>query len=395
MAFLCSFERLHQLVLLRQAGPLRKIVQAFRRILQILLRVALVSEGKRQKALLMGKGFDHGTDPTRKGVARPPTSTYYPEHAMKAKTPQTTTTSTRPTTERRVTFESHGETLTGVLHLPDDRQPDERLPAISILGPMTFVKEQAPTEYARRFAERGFAALAFDPRYRGESTGEPRTFENPEAKIEDAHAATDFLSSRPEVAPDRILAFAVCQGSSEMIRAAVEDDRLKALVTVAGHYRDHEADVEWMGSEESLAKRRQKGEAAKATYEATGDVEYVPAVDAERMDVGMPGKIVYDWYQPWADRGIWENRYAVMSDADLLAYESKSAAERLEKPYLMIHSDHSFLPNAARRHFEVVPANEKRLQWEGETGHLQYYDDPEVLDRTADQAAEWFQTHLH
>lgn len=303
-------------------------------------------------------------------------------------------TSRRPTTERRVAFESSGETLAGVLHLPSDRRADEQLPAVPILGPMTFVKEQAPTEYARRFAERGFAALAFDPRYRGESTGEPRTYENPDAKVEDARAAADFLASLPEVDADRVVAFAVCQGSSEMVRAAADTPRIKALVTVAGHYRDHEADVEWMGSEEALGERRQKGEAAKAKYASSGEVDFVPAVDEERMDVGMPGKFVYDWYLPWADRGVWENRYAVMSDADLLAYESKSAAERLEKPYLMIHSDNCFLPNAARRHFDTVPTEQKKLQWEGEDQHFQFYDDPTVLDRTADQAAEWFYTHL-
>ena len=308
-----------------------------------------------------------------------------------------TTTSTatpRPTTERRVTFESGGEALVGVLHLPSDRQADEQLPAVPILGPMTFVKEQAPTEYARRFAERGFAALAFDPRYRGESAGEPRTYENPDAKVEDARAAADFLASLPEVDADRVVAFAVCQGSSEMVRAAADHDRIRALVTVAGHYRSPESDVEWMGNDEALAERRQRGEAAKAKFESSGEVDFVPAVDAERMDVGMPGKFVYDWYQPWADRGVWENRYAVMSDADLLAYESKSAAERLDTPYLMIHSDNCFLPNAARRHFDAVPTEDKRLQWEGEDQHFQFYDDPAVLDRTADQAAEWFYTYL-
>ena len=38
-----------------------------------------------------------------------------------------------------------------------------------------------------------------------------------------------------------------------------------------------------------------------------------------------------------------------MSDADLLPYESISAACTLSKPYLLIHSDNSFLPDAARR----------------------------------------------
>ena len=71
------------------------------------------------------------------------------------------------------------------------------------------------------------------------------------------------------------------------------------------------------------------------------------------MNVGMPGKFVWDWYHLWADRGLWDNRYAVMSDADLLDYRSISAARRLETPWLMVHSDQCFLPDAARRRFEA------------------------------------------
>ena len=50
-------------------------------------------------------------------------------------------------------------------------------------------------------------------------------------------------------------------------------------------------------------------------------------MDQTDPNVGMPGEFVWSWYQPWADRGEWENRYAVMSDADLLTYESISAAQ--------------------------------------------------------------------
>ena len=292
----------------------------------------------------------------------------------------------------KVTFPSNGVQLVGHLYTPDN--VTEKLPALPILGPMTFVKEQAPTEYARRFAERGIIALAFDPRYHGESEGEPRRFESPMAKAEDVRAAIDYLQSRLDVEAEQVLAMAVCQGSSTMIRAVADDTRVKAFSTVAGHYRDPEADVEWMGTEAALTERRSRGEQAKRHYEETGEVEYVPAVDPQRLDVGMPGSFVWDWYSPWAERGIWENRYALMSDADLLAYESLSAASRIQTPYLMIHSDNSFLPNAARRHFDAVPTTDKQLVWEGSTGHFQYYEDPAVLDKTTDQMADWFRSHL-
>ncbi len=291
---------------------------------------------------------------------------------------------------KKVTFKSGGLDLVGDLYLPANFEEGKQYPAVPILGPMTYAKEQAPTEYAKRFAERGYVALAFDPRFRGESAGLPRELEDPIAKVEDAKAAAKYLASLSMVNDKQIVGFAVCQGSSEMLRAVSEDDIFKGLVTVAGHYRDRKGDIQWMATEEALEERIAEGKVALNTFKQTGEVVNVPAVDQTRMDVGMPGKFVWDWYHAWSDNGIWVNNYPKMSDALLFEYESLTAAQKLDKPYLMIHSDNSFLPDAAKRQFEAVPATMKKLQWEGETGHLQYYDDPEILDRTANQAIQWY-----
>lgn len=298
-----------------------------------------------------------------------------------------------------VTFESEGVALAGHLYLPpaETNTAGRPAPAVALLGPMTFVKEQAPAEYARRLASAGFVALTFDPRGRGasgEGGGVVRDQEDPLAKAIDMRHAVTFLANHPAVDPARIAAVAVCQGSSAMLRAAADDPRIRAVATLAGHYRDHAGDVAWLGGEDALATRRARGEAARAHFAASGEVLTVPAVDPERTDVGMPGEFVWRWYQPWADAGVWPNRYAVMSDAALLAYESRSAAERLTTPYLMIHSDQSFLPAAARRHFDAVPGPTKRLLWAGETLHFQFYDDPVVLDEATAHIVAWFRTHL-
>lgn len=292
----------------------------------------------------------------------------------------------------RVTFPSHGAELVGLLYVPEGLAAPA--PALPMLGPETFVKEQAPTQYAKRLANDGFVTLAFDPRYAGESGGTPRRWEDPQAKAEDVRAAVDYLAGRSEVDAGRIAALAICQGSSAMLRAAADDQRISALVTVAGHYRDHAGDLLWRGGEDALAELRTRGQQAKATYERTGEVEYVPAVDPESTDAGMPGKMVYDWYIPWADAGIWDNRYAVLSDAELYDFESLSAAQRLQIPYLMIHSDNSFLPEAARRHFDAVPGTNKRLEWAGQTAHFQYYDDPVVIDHTVALINDWLRKQL-
>jgi hypothetical protein len=186
----------------------------------------------------------------------------------------------------------------------------------------------------------------------------------------------------------------VCFGGSYALRAAADNPRIRAVATVAAHLRDRAADVAWLGGEAAVAERVARGRNALEKYEATGEVDYVPAVDFSRRDVGMPGELAWSWYQLWADRGLWENRYAVMSDAAVLSYDSISAAARLSKPLLMVHSDQCALPDAARRHFAVIPSADKQLLWEGQTRHLQFYDDPTVIDGAAWSIADWFSRHL-
>jgi uncharacterized protein len=318
-----------------------------------------------------------------------------------ATTTQTAPTRTQPAmagvdqagaADRRVTFESQGETIVG--RLSPAAFGDGPAPGVVIIGPENYQKDQAPAQYAPRFAQLGYAALIFDPRYRGESGGEPRCYENPLAKIEDLGAALDYLSELPDVDSERLALLGICFGSSYALRFAADDRRVRAVATVAAHLRDHAADIAWLGSEEAIAERLARGRAALEKHEATGEVDYVPAVDFSRTDVGMPGELVWSWYQLWADRGLWENRYAVMSDAAMLSYESLSAAARLTTPLLMIHSDQCAVPDAARRHFAVAPTADKQLLWEGETRHLQFYDDAAVIDRATWNAADWFSRHL-
>ena len=94
---------------------------------------------------------------------------------------------------RKVTFQTqYGFILAADLYTPKDGGKD--LPAIAVSGPFGATKEQSSGLYAMRMAERGFVALAFDPSYTGESSGEPRRTASPDINTEDFMAAVDFLS---------------------------------------------------------------------------------------------------------------------------------------------------------------------------------------------------------
>src|SRR5687768_12609466 len=66
------------------------------------------------------------------------------------------------------------------LYQSKDRDTASRHPALVIGPPHGGVKEQGPGVYAQELARRGFVALAFDPSFNGESTGEPRHITSPE-----------------------------------------------------------------------------------------------------------------------------------------------------------------------------------------------------------------------
>ncbi|MGL6236016.1 MAG: alpha/beta hydrolase [Segniliparus sp.] len=316
-------------------------------------------------------------------------------------------------TSEKVRFPSHGETLAGNLFRPAGDGP---FPAAVTLGPYSFDKEQAPTHYATRLADEGFVALAFDPRTVGESSGEPRRLENPKMKNEDAVSAIDYLASRPDVDPERIFALGVCQGGPELLDIASYEDRIKAVACVTGYYRDHETDLFMISAgvalnpfdeataptkaqlEALLAARLKRASEAKELYETTGEVLYQPLVDPELGDVetgsnaGLPGPLVWSWYGSWTLKG-WENRYAIMSDLDHFDYTTVPGAAKLDKPALVVHGDSCMNPRAAKRHFESIPASDKKLVWDNEVNHFQYYDQPDVVDRTAGLAADWFHEH--
>ena len=132
---------------------------------------------------------------------------------------------------RKVAFRNrYGITLAGDLYLPKDRA-GRRLAALALSGPFGAVKEQSSGLYAQAMAERGFAALAFDPSYTGESGGEPRNVASPDINTEDFSAAVDFLGLQAEVDRERIGIIGICGWGGMALNAAAVDKRVKAVAT--------------------------------------------------------------------------------------------------------------------------------------------------------------------
>ncbi len=166
---------------------------------------------------------------------------------------------------KKVTFETqYGLTLAADLYTPKDAEG--KLAAIAVSGPFGAVKEQSSGLYAMKMAERGFAALAFDPSYTGESSGEPRRTASPDINTEDFMAAVDFLSKQDNVDAEKIGIIGICGWGGIALNAAAADTRIKATVAstmydmtrVSGNdYNDAFDNEQWRHrNRENLSKQR-------------------------------------------------------------------------------------------------------------------------------------------
>ncbi len=84
--------------------------------------------------------------------------------------------------------------------------------------------------FARRFAAAGIAALVFDHRGFGDSTGAQDLF-LPKRQMEDWHAAIAFARSLPGIDAERVATFGSSMGGGNALAAAAQDPRVAAVVS--------------------------------------------------------------------------------------------------------------------------------------------------------------------
>ncbi len=299
----------------------------------------------------------------------------------------------------RITFEVEGTPVVGNLFLP---KGGTLRPAVAMLGPVAFVKEQVPIQYASRLAREGIVALAFDPRHHGESGGEPRRLEDGARKTADLRAALAFLATRAEVDPARLGILGICQGVNWAVGAAVEEPRAARLALVAGHYLTAETAAMYLGTPDNVAARVAKGRAAADRFRRDGTTDYVRIVqpradqpDPEALLTALP---IHQFYIPWADRGpfrayrgLWENRINAGAEAMIWGGEVSPLFPRITQPLLMVHAERAASgPAIPRRLFDAVPGTRKELVMLGVRNQLQFYEDPLTIDLVAPLLSQHF-----
>lgn len=272
-----------------------------------------------------------------------------------------------------------GITLAADLYKP--KQAEGKLPAIAVSGPFGAVKEQSSGLYAQTMAERGFLAIAFDPSYTGESSGEPCYVASPDINTEDFSAAVDFLSIREDVDPERIGIIGICGWGGMALNAAAVDTRIKATVTVTmydmsrvnanGYFDAMDADARYELRKKLNAQRTI--DARNGSYALAGGV-----VDPLPEDAPQFVKDYYDYYK--TKRGYHKrslnsnNGWNVTSSLSFINTPLLTYSDEIRSAVLMIHGEKAHSRYFSEDAFKKLKGDNKELLIIPGASHVDLYD---------------------
>ncbi len=127
-----------------------------------------------------------------------------------------------------LTFPSRGGSCSAWLYLP---QGVPRPPVVVMAHGITAQKDFGLQQYAEYFCAKGLAALVFDYRNFGESTGEPRNLVNPWRHIQDWKAAIARVRTLEEVDGNRIALWGTSFSGGHVLVCAAGEKDIRAVVS--------------------------------------------------------------------------------------------------------------------------------------------------------------------
>ena len=299
---------------------------------------------------------------------------------------------------KKVSFRNrYGITLVGDLYTP--KNVEGRLSAVAVCGPFGAVKEQCSGLYADEIATRGFAALAFDPSFIGESGGEARNVASPDINTEDFSAAVDFLSTQDFIDPEKIGVLGICGFGGFALNAASMDTRIKATITSTMYdmsrvnaygYFDKMTEDERFELKKSLNNQRTK-DYRSGTFERAGGV-----VDPLPDDAPFYVKDYHDYYKTergYTERSLNSNDgWNKTSALSFINMPILSFSGEIRSSVLMIHGENAHSCYFSRDAFKKLKGDNKELLILPDTVHTDLYDKKDKIP--FDKIEEFLKNYL-
>ena len=297
----------------------------------------------------------------------------------------------------------YGIVLAGDLYLPQNATG--KLAAVAVSGPFGAVKEQCSGLYAEELASRGFAALAFDPSFIGESGGAVRNVASPDINTEDFSAAVDFLATRDFVDGEKIGILGICGFGGMALNAAAMDTRIKATVTSTMYDMSRVNAKGYFDSTDSADARYEMKQALNAqrtqdyqsgTYARAGGV-----VDPLPEDAPFFLKDYYDYYKTqrgYTERSLNSNDgWNVTSSLSFVNMPILHYTNEIRSAVLMLHGEKAHSCYFSRDAFaHMVEGNpytaNKELLIIPDAVHTDLYDRKDIIP--FDKITSFFHAYL-
>ena len=299
----------------------------------------------------------------------------------------------------KVTFHNrYGITLAADLYAPKGETGP--FAAIAVCGPFGAVKEQSSGLYAQEMAIRGFLTIAFDPSFTGESGGEPRYVASPDINTEDFQAAVDYLSTRPDVDPERIGIIGICGWGGMALNAAAIDTRIKATAAMTMYDMTRVTAKGYFDSEDSEEARHAKRVAMNAqrtedykngTYARAGGV-----VDPLPEDAPEFVRDYYAYYKTprgYHERSLNSNDgWNVTSSLSFLNMPILQYSGEIRSAVLVVHGEKAHSCYFSRDAFAKLRGENKELMIIPGAVHTDLYDQKDIIP--FDKLESFFRQYL-
>lgn len=299
----------------------------------------------------------------------------------------------------KVTFHNrYGITLAADLYAPKGETGP--FAAIAVCGPFGAVKEQSSGLYAQEMAIRGFLTIAFDPSFTGESGGEPRYVASPDINTEDFQAAVDYLSTRPDVDPERVGIIGICGWGGMALNAAAIDTRIKATAAMTMYDMTRVTAKGYFDAEDSEEERHAKRVAMNAqrtedykngTYARAGGV-----VDPLPDDAPEFVRDYYAYYKTprgYHERSLNSNDgWNVTSALSFLNMPILQYSDEIRSAVLVVHGEKAHSCYFSRDAFAKLRGENKELMIIPSAVHTDLYDRKDIIP--FDKLESFFRQYL-
>lgn len=275
-----------------------------------------------------------------------------------------------------VHFASGMDTCTAWLYTPADTQ--KPVPCVVMAHGFTLTRNDALPRFAEAFAKAGFAALVFDYRHFGDSTGEPRQLLDIQKQREDYRAAVTRARALPFVDPERIILWGFAFSGGHVLAVGEQDPRVAAVISVAPFVNGLSSLRITLGAVGLAVADGVRALFAQSPL-------YVPAVGAPGTLALLTAEEALPGYESITSGpgSRWRNELAARVLLHLPFENPGGAAGRLGVPLLMqiANADHCMGPAAAERAARRASKGELKHY---RTGHFEMYRRPDVLEDQVD-----------